>query len=166
MSRIKATFLVLAAALTACSAKTSTTPQADSAASAMTAQPGSTGRAVPAVSAVVAQGGRIYSSNCLPCHQENGAGIPGVYPSLAGSPVVQGDVAELALWVLKGQRPRSMPAGRYSTQMMQFGWMKPADAAALFTYLRTSFGNSASAVDAATVAQAIGAAGGARAGGR
>jgi cytochrome c oxidase subunit 2 len=163
MTTIKATFLVLAAALTACSANTSTTPQADPAASAsMTASPGSTAPADPSV----AQGGRIYNSNCLPCHQENGAGIPGVYPSLAGSPVVQGDVAELALWVLKGQRPKSMPVGRYSTQMMQFGWMKPADAAALFTYLRTSFGNSASAVDAATVAQAIGAAGGARAGGR
>ena len=42
---------------------------------------------------------------------------------------VRGDPAELALWVLKGQRPASMPVGRYSTQMLQFGWMKPADAA-------------------------------------
>jgi hypothetical protein len=29
--------------------------------------------------------------------------------------------------------------------------MKPADAAALFTYLRSHFGNAASAVDAATL---------------
>ncbi len=78
-----------------------------------------------------------------------------MYPSLAGSAVVQGDPRELALWVLKGQRPASMPAGRYSTQMLQFGWLKPADAAALFTYLRSSFGNSAPPVDAATVAQAL-----------
>ncbi len=48
-----------------------------------------------------------------------------------------------------------MPAGRYPTQMLQFGWMKPADAAALFTYIRSNFGNSAPPVDAATVARAL-----------
>jgi mono/diheme cytochrome c family protein len=103
-----------------------------------------------------AAGQRIYNGNCLPCHQETGAGIPGVYPSLAGSPVVLGDPAELTRWVLKGQRPKSMPTGRYSTQMLQFGWMKPADAAALFSYLRSSFGNSAPPVDADAVAKALG----------
>lgn len=109
------------------------------------------GGASPAAEA----GQRIYNGNCLPCHQETGGGIPGVYPSLSGSPVVNGDPAELARWVLKGQRPLSMPSGRYSTQMLQFGWMKPADAAALFTYVRSSFSNSAPPVDAATVTQAL-----------
>jgi mono/diheme cytochrome c family protein len=75
---------------------------------------------------------------------------------LAGSPVVTGDPAQLALWVIKGQRPASMPVGRFPTQMLQFGWMKPADAAALFSYLRSNFGNSAPPVDAATVARALG----------
>ncbi len=101
-------------------------------------------------------GENIYNGNCVPCHQQTGAGIPGVYPSLAGSPVVLGDPRELAQWVLKGQRPPSMAAGRYSTQMLQFGWMKPADAAALLTFLRSNFGNSAPPVDAATVAKALG----------
>jgi mono/diheme cytochrome c family protein len=100
-------------------------------------------------------GERIYSGSCVPCHQQNGAGIPGVYPSLAGSPVVLGDPAQLAKWVIQGQRPASMPAGRYPTQMLQFGWLKPADAAALFSYLRSNFGNSAPPLDAATVAQAL-----------
>jgi len=101
-------------------------------------------------------GARIFNGNCVPCHQQNGQGIPGVYPSLAGSPVVLGDPAALALWVIKGQRPASMPTGRYSTTMLQFGWMKDGDAAALFTYLRSNFGNSAPPVDAATVAKALG----------
>lgn len=101
-------------------------------------------------------GERIYSGNCVPCHQQSGAGIPGVYPSLAGSPVVLGDPAQLARWVIKGERPVSLPAGRYSAQMLQFGWMKPADAAALFSFLRSSFGNSAAPVDAATVSKALG----------
>ena len=102
-----------------------------------------------------AVGARLYSGNCLPCHQQDARGLAGVYPSLVGSPVLLGDPRDLTLWVIKGRRPVSMPAGRYSTVMRQFGWMKASDAAALFTYLRTNFGNAAPAVDAATVAAAL-----------
>ncbi len=49
-----------------------------------------------------------------------------------------------------------MPVGRYAAQMPQFGWLKPTDAAALFSYLRSSFGNAAPPVDAAAVAKALG----------
>jgi mono/diheme cytochrome c family protein len=98
----------------------------------------------------------MYSGNCIACHQKDAQGIPGVYPSLAGSPVILGDPKELAAWVIQGRRPASMPIGRYPTSMIQFNWMKPGDAAALFTYLRSNFGNQASAVDAATVEQALG----------
>jgi mono/diheme cytochrome c family protein len=79
-----------------------------------------------------------------------------VYPALAGSPTVIGDPKGLVRWVIRGQRASSMPAGRYSTVMPQFGWLSAADAAALFTYLRSSFGNHAPPVDAATVASALG----------
>jgi len=99
-------------------------------------------------------GAKLYSQNCLPCHRDDGKGVPTVYPSLAESPVVNGDPQELAQWVLGGKRPQSMPAGRYPTQMLLFGWMKDQDAAALFTYIRSHFGNSAAPVDAATVAGA------------
>lgn len=139
---------VLIAALLACS-KNNSAPE-----TAVTPPPAASSAATPAGES--AAGERIYNGNCVPCHQEGGVGIAGVYPSLAGSPVVLGDPAELARWVIKGQRPAAMPAGRYSTQMMQFGWLKPADAAALFSYLRSSFGNSAAPVDAATVAAAVG----------
>ena len=134
--------LVLAGALAGCPGKHPAAPESTAAA--------------PAPSAVAELGARIYNGNCVPCHQPTGVGIPGAYPSLAGSPVVTGDPAQLALWVIKGQRPASMPVGRFPTQMLQFGWMKPADAAALFSYLRSNFGNSAPPVDAATVARALG----------
>ena len=110
----------------------------------------------PANSGATATGERIYSGNCVPCHQQTGTGIRGVYPNLAGSPVVLGDPAELARWVIKGQRPSTMPAGRYAAPMPQFGWLQPADAAALFSYVRSNFGNSAAAVDATTVAKTLG----------
>jgi mono/diheme cytochrome c family protein len=141
--------LLLAAAIAACSAKKKPgEPQASAGAA--------TAAAAAAGDATAEVGARIYSGNCVPCHQQNGVGIPSVYPSLAGSSVVLGDPAQLARWVIKGQRPPSMPAGRYPTQMLQFGWMKPADAAALFSYLRSNFGNSAAPVDSAAVAKALG----------
>jgi mono/diheme cytochrome c family protein len=146
--------LALAGALACCSAKKKPgQPQASfGAPSATTASADAGGAGSPSAG----DGARIYNGNCVPCHQQSGMGIAGVYPSLAGSPVVLGDPAQLALWVVKGQRPPSMPAGRYPTQMLQFGWMKPADAAALFSYVRSNFGNSAAPVDAAAVAKALG----------
>jgi len=101
-------------------------------------------------------GERIYRGNCIACHQENGSGLPGVYPSLAGSPVVLGSPAELARWVVKGQRPIAIPEGRYSTAMPRFGWMKARDGAALLTYLRSHFGNAAPPVSEPAVVQALG----------
>jgi mono/diheme cytochrome c family protein len=132
---------ILTAFLAACSAKAPDAAQ---------------GAAAAPRSSTAALGERIFNANCVPCHQQNGAGIPNVYPSLVASPVVLGDPAEFARWVVKGQRPPSMLAGRYTTQMLQFGWMQPADAAALLTYVRSSFGNSAPPVDAAAMAQALG----------
>jgi mono/diheme cytochrome c family protein len=110
----------------------------------------------PADTKVADAGARIYAGNCVACHQQDARGLGRVYPSLVGSPVLLGDPRELARWVIKGERPLSMPTGRYATMMPQFGWLKAADAAALFTYLRTHFDNSAPPVDAATVAAALG----------
>jgi mono/diheme cytochrome c family protein len=145
--------LGLACALAACSPKTPGEPQGTVDASTPRAAAPAAGGGAPSSAEL---GERIFNGNCVACHQPGGVGIPGVYPSLVHSPVVLGDPAELARWVIKGQRPASMPAGRYSTQMLQFGWLKPVDAAALFTYLRSNLGNSAAPVDAETVAKALG----------
>jgi mono/diheme cytochrome c family protein len=100
------------------------------------------------------RGAVLYMQNCVSCHREKGEGVPNVYPSLAGSAAVMGDPTELAQWVLSQKRPATIPAGRYPTQMFLFGWMKDDDAAALLTYIRSNFGNSAPPVDAATITKA------------
>jgi mono/diheme cytochrome c family protein len=100
------------------------------------------------------RGAVLYMQVCVSCHREKGEGVPNVYPSLAGSAAVMGDPIELAQWVLSQKRPATIPAGRYPTQMLLFGWMKNEDAAALLTYIRSNFGNSAPPVDAATIAKA------------
>jgi alcohol dehydrogenase (quinone), cytochrome c subunit len=99
------------------------------------------------------RGAVLYAQNCVPCHRENGQGLPKVFPSLAGSPAVVGDPGELAQWILSQKRPASIPAGRYPTQMLLFGWMNNEDAAALLTYIRSHFGNSATPVDPALIAK-------------
>jgi mono/diheme cytochrome c family protein len=116
---------------------------APTAATSAAAPPGPAGR-----------GAALYMQNCVSCHREKGEGVPNVYPSLTGSAAAMGDPVELAQWVLSQKRPATIPAGRYPTQMLLFGWMKDEDAAALLTYIRSNFGNSAPPVDAATIAKA------------
>jgi aldose sugar dehydrogenase len=99
------------------------------------------------------RGAALYAQNCVPCHRENGEGVPKVFPSLSRSPAVLGDPAELAQWVLSQKRPASIPAGRYPTQMLLFGWMSDEDAAAVLTYIRSHFGNSAPPVTADLIAK-------------
>ena len=58
------------------------------------------------------RGAALYGQNCVPCHRENGEGVPRVFPSLSGSPAVVGDPVELAQWVLSQKRPATIPPGR------------------------------------------------------
>jgi mono/diheme cytochrome c family protein len=117
-------------------------------------QQSSPGNAASAVADSSAErGAKLYAQNCVPCHRESGEGVPKVFPSLAGSPAVLGDPVELAQWVLSQKRPASIPAGRYPTQMLLFGWMSNEDTAALLTYIRSHFGNSAAPVDSALIAK-------------
>ena len=119
-------------------------------------QPSSPGPGAGSPAGAADRGATLYAQNCVPCHRDNGEGVPKVFPSLAGSPAVAGDPIELAQWVLSQKRPASIPAGRYPTQMLLFGWMDNDDAAALLTYVRSHFGNSAPPVDAAAIARARG----------
>jgi mono/diheme cytochrome c family protein len=100
-------------------------------------------------------GARIYSGSCAACHQPDARGIPGVYPSLVGSPLLLGAAEPLTLWVIQGRRPPSLPEGRYQAHMPQFGWLGARDATALFNYLRSNFGNAAPPVDEPSVARAL-----------
>jgi cytochrome c oxidase subunit 2 len=72
----------------------------------------------------------------------DGSGVRGVYPSLAGDPIVRLPRAELTLDVVLSGR-RAMPG---------FGGQLPVQQlAAVVTYIRRSWGNRASAVSAADV---------------
>lgn len=83
---------------------------------------------------LMVQGETVYKTTCAACHQANGAGIPGVFPALTGSPVATGDINTHIATVLNG---------RPGTAMQAFGkQLSDADIAAVVTYERNALGNS------------------------
>jgi len=83
---------------------------------------------------LMAKGETAYNTSCAACHQVNGAGIPGVFPAIAGGPITTGDVAGHIDIVVNGK------AG---TAMQAFGeQINAVDLAAIITYERNAFGNN------------------------
>ncbi len=96
--------------------------------------------------AAMSPGQRAYYQNCIACHGKNGEGVKGVQPALAGTPVAIGDPEQMLAWVMFGVRPASLPKGQFAGVMPQFMYLSNDDIAAVTTYVRTSFGNSASPI--------------------
>jgi len=83
---------------------------------------------------LLAQGETVYKANCAACHGATGAGIPGAFPALTGSPIAIGDAAAHVNIVLNGSAGTAMAA--YKSQL------NDVDIAAVITYERNSLGNS------------------------
>lgn len=101
-------------------------------------------------------GAQLYTAQCLACHQATGAGLPGVFPPLAGAEWVTGK-PELAIQiVLHGLEGAITVKGtQYQGQMPMFkDKLSDAEVAAVLSHVRSSFGNTASAIDAEQVAKA------------
>jgi len=77
-------------------------------------------------------GEKIYQSNCAACHQGQGQGVPGAFPALAGSKVVNGAPADQIHIVLNGKPGTAMPSWKQ---------LSDTDIAAVIDYTRTSWGN-------------------------
>jgi len=97
-----------------------------------------TGRPAPDPTKV--RGAQLYAENCSGCHQSRGRGVPGVFPPLAGNPVVlAADPNNILKVVDRGIRARNgfiaMPA--FNTQLTD---QQVSDIA---NYVRSSWGNTA-----------------------
>jgi mono/diheme cytochrome c family protein len=100
-------------------------------------------------------GAQVYAAVCAACHQPAGEGNGETYPPLAGSSWVTGDERRLVRIILHGLTGEIDVEGQsYSGAMPPWGpTLRDDEIAAVATYVRTSWGNKASAVTAATVAQ-------------
>jgi cytochrome c oxidase subunit 2 len=91
---------------------------------------------------LIKAGATVYGARCVACHQATGQGLPPTFPSLVGDKIVTGPAAGHISQILKGKN--AMPP---------FAPMLSDDEiAAVATYERNSWGNSAGEVQADQVA--------------
>jgi mono/diheme cytochrome c family protein len=101
-----------------------------------------------ATTPVAVDGSALYAAHCAACHQATGAGLPQVFPPLAGSEWVRGDEAVLLQILLHGVvGPIEVAGQTYQGAMPAFGdKLVDAELAAIATHLRGAWGNAAPAV--------------------
>lgn len=92
---------------------------------------------------LMAKGEQAYGANCAACHMQNGQGLAPAFPALAGSAITVGDAAAHIDIVLNGKPGTAMAAYK--------GILNDVDLAAIITYERNAWGNSASTVQPADV---------------
>ena len=81
-----------------------------------------------------ARGEKVYAANCVACHQATGKGVPGAFPALDGSQVVNGMQEGQIAILLNGKN--AMPAWKAT--------LSDTEIAAVITYTRNSWNNKAS----------------------
>lgn len=91
----------------------------------------------------MAKGEQVYATNCAACHQANGQGLPPAFPAIAGSAIAVGEEAVHIDRVLNGKAGTAMAAYR--------DVLNDGDLAAVLTYQRNAWGNTASAIQPAAV---------------
>jgi len=101
-----------------------------------------------------AKGAALFTANCSACHQANGEGLPGAFPSLKNDAVVNKDDATKHIWVvLQGLHDAKVGGVVYGSAMPPFaGTLSDAEVADIIDYERSSWGNHGQPVDAAQVA--------------
>ncbi|RJE75964.1 cytochrome c oxidase subunit II [Pseudoalteromonas sp. MSK9-3] len=83
---------------------------------------------------LMAVGEQVYMGYCAACHQPTGLGLPGVFPAMKGSALVQGDLKPHIDILLNG---------RPGTAMQAFGkQLSIKQIAGVITYKRNSWGNN------------------------
>lgn len=91
------------------------------------------------------QGALLYSNLCSSCHMAEGQGVPGIFPPLAGDPVVtDDDPTDHIRVVLTGAQGSTIDGTEYSLAMPAFGsQLSDEEVALIVNHERNSWGNSA-----------------------
>ncbi len=100
-------------------------------------------------------GQAVYKDRCAKCHQDSGRGGMFNSPPLVGSAIVQhADPASLINIIIYGANaPKEISTGQWETMKPLGEVMTDAEIAAAANYIRSSWGNAGSAVQAADVAK-------------
>jgi mono/diheme cytochrome c family protein len=104
------------------------------------------------------RGARVYRNQCAQCHQSDGLGVAGVWPPLDGSSWVTEHPQVLARILINGLNgPIVVKGNTYNGVMPAFGStgleLSDKNIAGVMTYIRQEWGNAASDVTEATIAE-------------
>lgn len=105
------------------------------------------------VSAAGGPGAAVFNAKCAVCHQMTGKGIPNVYPPLSGSEIAKGNPVLPISIVLHGFNGPITRNGANFNGVMQ-PWqadLTDQQIADVLTFVRSSWGNNAPAIDAGAV---------------
>lgn len=93
-------------------------------------------------------GENIYGRVCSTCHQSNGEGVDGAFPTLVGTDYVTGNVGRFAGIIVHGlYGEMEVNSDTYNGNMPAWGEeISDEEVAAVMTYVRNSFGNNSSDV--------------------
>lgn len=101
----------------------------------------------------LSNGKNVYETYCMSCHMDNGAGVPGAFPSLAKT----GNLADknrLVKIILQGVRGSITVKGtKYDGEMASIN-LSDKETADVINYIRNSWGNKAPLITVAEVAAA------------
>ena len=118
----------------------------------------SAGAPKPIEIALFDRGAKVYRNQCAQCHQADGNGVLGVYPPLVASNWVTGHPQVVSRILINGLNgPIVVKGSNYNGNMPAFGSsglaLSDKDIAGVITYIRQEWGNSASDVTVATIAE-------------
>ncbi len=93
-------------------------------------------------------GAKTYYTYCSACHQKNGGGATGRFPPVANTDWVTGDKERLIKIILEGMEGSIQVHGEtYNGVMPQHSFLSDKEIADVLTYIRSNFGNEASAIE-------------------
>lgn len=103
-----------------------------------------------------ADGVALYATNCQACHQQNGKGLPGAFPSLVGSKVVLDENPEIFVdIIMNGYNARANEGYGPMPAVGTMAKLTADEVAAIMNHERTSWGNDAKKVTAEEVQKLI-----------
>jgi glucose/arabinose dehydrogenase len=101
---------------------------------------------VKATEVLALDGKQLYQNYCASCHKEDGSGVTGVFPALVNSQLVTEDPRILIELLLQGKS-----SSNGAQAMPAFSFLDNREASEILSYIRTSWGNSASPISSTQI---------------
>lgn len=94
----------------------------------------------------IARGKELYRSECMACHMENGEGIEGAFPPLAGSDYFMDDLSKAVDAILNGLEGELVVNGNSYFGVMDPVPLSDQEVADVLNYIQNSWGGKAEMV--------------------